>query len=217
MNKAEELCHSSGPLKKHKYFEKKAKNDELEHSSGPWKKHKYISKVGEGAKAVYKYARKNVTGNYYKDRYLQKDEDALEDLEKMDEGNKTGDRDWNYRMDSRGYQKYAHDEKSRDAAEKNYYTKSLFGKIESKRHGGRTDMLDSLQLKTQKAAKEKRIKDIKDSVSRGQEKINKLFKSETKVTVKDTFTGKTRTPSKPKNAADTINIKQASEKNKKKK
>ena len=35
MNQAEELCHSSGP----------------------WKKHKYFQKIGEGANAVYKYAK----------------------------------------------------------------------------------------------------------------------------------------------------------------
>ena len=28
------------------------------HSSGPWKKHKYFQKIGEGANAVYKYAKK---------------------------------------------------------------------------------------------------------------------------------------------------------------
>lgn len=145
------------------------------HSSGPWKKHKYFQKIGEGANAVYKYARKNITGSYYKDRYLKKDEDALEDLEKMDEGSRKKDKDWNYRIDSRGYQKFDHDEKARDDAEKNYYTKSLAGKIESKRHGGRTDMLDSLQLKTQKAAKEKRINVAKETVAKGEAILKKLF------------------------------------------
>lgn len=28
------------------------------HSSGPWKKHKYFQKIGEGANAVYRYAKK---------------------------------------------------------------------------------------------------------------------------------------------------------------
>lgn len=28
------------------------------HSSGPWKKHKYFQKIGEGANAVYKYSKK---------------------------------------------------------------------------------------------------------------------------------------------------------------
>lgn len=177
--------------------------EELCHSSGPWKKHKYFQKIGEGASAVYKYAKKNVTGSYYKDRYLQKDEDTLEDLEKMDEGNKTGDREWNYRMDSRGYQKYAHDEKARDAAEKNYYTKSLFGKIESKRHGGRTDMLDSLQLKTQKAAKEKRAKDVNDTIAKGEKIIKELFNPPAKVTTKHTFfEGKGSTSKKTKTNPD---------------
>ena len=32
-------------------------SDSLEHSSGPWKKHKYVQKIGEGAKAKYKYAK----------------------------------------------------------------------------------------------------------------------------------------------------------------
>lgn len=33
-------------------------NDSLAHSSGPWKKHKYTQKIGEGANAVYRYAKK---------------------------------------------------------------------------------------------------------------------------------------------------------------
>lgn len=32
-------------------------DDHLEHSSGPWKKHKYFEKIGEGANAVYRYAK----------------------------------------------------------------------------------------------------------------------------------------------------------------
>lgn len=39
------------------------------HSSGPWKKHKYFQKIGEGANAVYKYVKnadKTITGSAYK-------------------------------------------------------------------------------------------------------------------------------------------------------
>lgn len=44
----------------------------LAHSSGPWKKHKYFQKIGEGANAVYRYSKKKageaagkLTGDYY--------------------------------------------------------------------------------------------------------------------------------------------------------
>lgn len=196
------------------------------HSSGPWKKHKYFQKIGEGANAVYKYARKNITGSYYKDRVLDKDEESMEDLDKMDEGTRNGDKEWNYRMDSRGYQKYAHDVKARDEAEKAYYNRSLAGKIEKNvaKAKGREYWLDPLQLKGKRAEKEARAAKVqkaktiaKEKVDRGQKLIDKLFgKGTEKKTITDTKTGKQRTPSKPKNESDTINIKQISDKNKRK-
>lgn len=40
------------------YFDEAIENRTLAHSSGPWKKHKYFQKIGEGANAVYRYAKK---------------------------------------------------------------------------------------------------------------------------------------------------------------
>lgn len=51
------------------------------HSSGPWKKHKYFKKIGEGANAVYKYAKDAATSakidaDYYGMKAGEKIEDA---------------------------------------------------------------------------------------------------------------------------------------------
>lgn len=79
--------------------------------------------------------------------------------------------------------------------------------------GGKTE-------KVSKAAKRsaEKVKNIsKEKVDRGRKLINEFFsKSKPKVTVTDTFTGKKRTPKKPKSASDTVNIKELSKKNKKK-
>lgn len=50
------------------------------HSSGPWKKHKYFQKIGEGANAVYKYAKKkgaelaDAAGADEREEYLKRKE-----------------------------------------------------------------------------------------------------------------------------------------------
>ena len=58
MNQAETLCHSSGP----------------------WKKHKYFQKIGEGANAVYKYAKdkadKKIQGEAVSKNHLIQDNPA---------------------------------------------------------------------------------------------------------------------------------------------
>lgn len=60
-------------------------------------------------------------------------------------------------------------------------------------------------------------KSAKSTVDKGKAAIKNLFsKSKPKVTVTDTFTGKKRTPKKPKSSSDTVNIKELSKKNKKK-
>ena len=53
------------------------------HSSGPWKKHKYFQKIGEGANAVYKYSKKKAgeaagkfTGDYYDSQANKLEKDA---------------------------------------------------------------------------------------------------------------------------------------------
>lgn len=59
-------------------------------SKGPWKKHKYFQKIGEGANAVYRYAKKKV-GYAYGSEYKKEAElhgkhyeKQLEALEKAD-------------------------------------------------------------------------------------------------------------------------------------
>ncbi len=53
------------------------------HSSGPWKKHKYFQKIGEGAKAVYRYTKQaakdaagKITGDYYDSQANKHQKDA---------------------------------------------------------------------------------------------------------------------------------------------
>lgn len=163
MNKAEELCHSSGPWKKHKYFEKKAKNDELEHSSGPWKKHKYISKVGEGANAVYKYAKNKVTGEGYKERAASweasaKDEDERAKYIKKeiyDPAHEEGDEEW--KRLSKNVMKGARENaleyrKTAAGYREDYRTKSLKGIAET-------------------------------TIKRGQKKIDEILHPKTKITI----------------------------------
>lgn len=57
--------------------------EELCHSSGPWKKHKYFQKIGEGANAIYRYAKKGasdtagkLTGSYYDKEAEKYEKDA---------------------------------------------------------------------------------------------------------------------------------------------
>lgn len=66
----------------------------------------------------------------------------------------------------------------------------------------------------EKEANEGYEKSLAGQIEKGMKAIQNLIVSETKETVTDTFTGKTRTPSK---SGDTINVKELSEKNKKKK
>lgn len=53
------------------------------HSSGPWKKHKYFQKIGEGANAVYRYTKQaakdtagKLTGDYYDSQANKLEKDA---------------------------------------------------------------------------------------------------------------------------------------------
>lgn len=57
----------------------------LAHSSGPWKKHKYFKKIGEGANAVYKYAKSvpgRMTGEYYDKEADKYDKEYWDHVEK---------------------------------------------------------------------------------------------------------------------------------------
>lgn len=171
------------------------------HSSGPWKKHKYFQKIGEGANAVYRYAKKAAQDpgsaigttqrkkwKYYEDRADVNAKAAKKMSDEWDETVKEfggterwGNPDtWRYTVHpaTTGYKdttvnwmsyknKQLEQAKGyrRTATEaKRQYDKTPLGKVES-------------------IAKEK--------VSRGQKLIDKLFHPETKVTVETkTFSGK---------------------------
>ena len=66
------------------FYNREDVEESLEHSSGCWKTHKYIQKIGEGAKAKYKYAKEKVTGESYK-------KEAMEQKIKSDISKETGD------------------------------------------------------------------------------------------------------------------------------
>lgn len=185
------------------------------HSSGPWKKHKYFQKIGEGANAVYRYAKndaandakqfynKNITGDEYKGRELAAKENSAYDKHLAENAVKEGRLEAANRL-IKSSERYG---KKAAQAEHDYRTKSL---------KGMSERAVEKAGKTASNAKHTIRSVANDSVSRGQRLIDKLFGKETeKKTITDTKTGKQRTPSKPKSKSDTINIKELSKKNKK--
>lgn len=129
------------------YFDeaKAAREEEnsLEHSSGAWKKHKYIQKIGEGANAVYRYAKKKVdtdiTGNAYKKeagiqkfksedasdfaKNVKKEAESIGTLDTVTRGGTLTRDIYNRNANEAAY----HGRKAAEA-ESAYYTKSLAGK-----------------------------------------------------------------------------------------
>lgn len=148
----------------------------LEHSSGPWKKHKYIQKIGEGANAVYKYAKKKVdtdiTGKDYK-------KEATDQKIKAREANtaanysRTADPEYyvggqdamNKQTEKFASKAEYHGRKAAEA-ESAYYTKSLAGKS-------------------------------KATVDKGKALIKDFFTPKTKVTASSNLTGKETINTKP--------------------
>lgn len=172
------------------------------HSSGPWKKHKYFQKIGEGANAVYKYARKNITGDEYKARENAAKENSKDAQHLAETAEKEG------RSDAANLLLRRAERYGRKAAEAeyDYRTKSLKG-ISENAAGNVKRAVDNAGHTVRSAAN--------DSILRGQSVIDNLFgKGTEKRTIRDTMTGKTRTPSKPKSKSDTINVKELSKKNK---
>ena len=134
------------------YFDdaKASREDEntLEHSSGAWKKHKYIQKIGEGANAVYKYAKKKVdtdiTGNAYKNNAQKY----------LDDGGTTKGKVYNEEM-IKYYDKSlaGNTEKIKNRiAESAYYTKSLAGKASKTVARGKALIKDFFTPKTKVTA-----------------------------------------------------------------
>lgn len=110
------------------------------HSSGPWKKHKYFQKIGEGANAVYKYSKKAaekvadaaknpdkaITGSYYKSRADWEKESSDVEGSFVNSTNPNIS-DWGRNDGAKNAER--HGRKAAEA-EANYYNKSLFGKTE---------------------------------------------------------------------------------------
>lgn len=161
----------------------------LEHSSGAWKKHKYIQKIGEGANAVYKYAKKSaketwdrdITGKTYRDQYNRSDK-KRDELAEQKFGPLTSDAEY----DSWKRQKKIA-EIARDKSEENYYNKSLLGKIDKVT---KYDRIDQDNLKNT-------IKKEKSTVERGKSLIKDFFTPKTKVTASSNLTGKETIKPKP--------------------
>jgi hypothetical protein len=205
------------------------------HSSGPWKKHKYFQKIGEGANAVYRYAKKKA-GYAYGSEY-RKDMDKYHDAEDRAQANMWKANESNWKLKNKieenatkegidgvtrvinGKALRKEKERNQEYFDKQYakaqyannkygsagtkYYNSLAYKVEkatgsydkSRAERARKKGYDSLAEKHEAAyeksagAKAKKsaakVKSLAtDSVQRGQEKIKKLFSSETKVTHK---------------------------------
>lgn len=113
------------------------------HSSGPWKKHKYFQKIGEGANAVYKYSKKAITGSDYKKE--AKDEEERSEYANelaghapratmvgrdVDNVKKDGSADFAFNSPDQWADSAAYHGRKAAEAKSNYYNKSLFGKTE---------------------------------------------------------------------------------------
>ena len=176
----------------------------LAHSSGPWKKHKYFQKIGEGANAVYKYAKDKGTklaggaanvldeigrpqtsgGGYILDRGPK----AMYDYYVTGEGYKkrADAKNWNGDPDSI--------RKETTAAQKDYKERSLAGRLgvgERDRYYKAQDKYLSNKNSNRSSAEKKGLRDTahaakqsydktplgkaESAIKRGQAKINKLL------------------------------------------
>lgn len=202
-------------------------------SSGPWKRHKYFQKIGEGANAVYRYAKNNVadkiSGDYY-DKKAEEYEKEAEDIEQhrfrlQDAVLKSASNNHNIKQDKLREANEAYIEKGlRQHGELNdkqidaeYNARkmrkkaenSIGEKITGKRAKANMEKYAKNEYKNDEIRYDKEKKKYEKTLAGKVEKTKKKFKdkvsSEEKVTIKDTMTGETRTPNK--NADDLFNIK----------
>lgn len=201
------------------------------HSSGPWKKHKYFKKIGEGANAVYKYAKDTagkVTGDYY-DKEANKYKRDAEfynheanrhfDLAVKDAGKERTDEEeaayneyWKAHqnmMDANFYRQNAAEKAERDARYKADH--SIGEMITGERSKARMEKYAKGEYKNDDARyrdeKKKYDKTFAGKVEKGQAIIDRILNPPVKRTITDTKTGQTRTPSAPKSKADTVTLK----------
>lgn len=160
----------------------------LEHSSGPWKKHKYIQKIGEGANAVYKYAKKSAKArsdwkyneeranawskasikenDRYNDLVNEYGTDDIVNVRSTVSGDivsdAKADKNLTYEQ-AKGFRKTANEKK-------NEYSKTVFGKVEFL---------------------------PKNTIDKGKALIKDFFTPKTKVTASSNLTGKETINTKP--------------------
>lgn len=178
----------------------------LEHSAKgtSWRKKgaKYLSRVWKNGKWVYEY---KITGKGYK-----RDAETYE---------KAGDR---FGKISLASSKRAYSLRNKDEYKPNRTMDEISFRTEINQKKANVQEAASSDYKQKQETAYKKMreanrgyeKSLAGQIEKGMKAIQNLIASETKETVTDTFTGKTRTPSK---SGDTINIKELSEKNKKKK
>jgi len=174
------------------------------HSSGPWKKHKYFQKIGEGANAVYKYSKKavesvpgRITGEYYDkeaDRYNDELNKYTEEAAREDDKQGPairgmfeylGKRDLSKDPTKRRFyrevsERYAQDYDRAYKNQKNAEAKAT--EALEKRNENWVKSYNAPAKKV-KRAKEKAEKTAKKTVERGQKILKELFKPEVTVTV----------------------------------
>lgn len=188
MNQAETLCHSSGP----------------------WKKHKYFQKIGEGANAVYKYAKDKadakIQGEAVSKNHLIQDNPAGNKLlaDQDREAYEEMKRREQYIKDNRGDAlAFGHTPGEINKEEKKYANAANYFANEARKHGERATKQEiegkkkSVFYKAERAAKsakksaEKVNAIAKEKVDRGQKKIDEILHPKTKVTIETkTFSGK---------------------------
>ena len=171
------------------------------HSSGPWKKHKYFQKIGEGANAVYKYAKKAYGSqaredmDKYDDIYRKTMSNRMDAIDTSRKARENGDKRLEDRADEYYDQNYARGTlaltRASNASSKYYDSAAYkvdkatgrYAKDEMKRYlkeGGtkqgeyynrRLDEYNkSIGGKTEKAAKA-----AKETVAKGEAILKKLF------------------------------------------
>ena len=186
--------------------------EELCHSSGPWKKHKYFQKIGEGANAVYRYAKDKGT------KLAGGAANALDEFgrPKSSNGDYIIDRGpkamYDYYVTGEGYKKRADAKnwtgdpdairRQTTAAQKDYKERSLAGKLgvgERDRYYNAQDKYLSNKNSNRSTVEKKGLRDtahaakqaydktplgkVEGSVQRGQKLIDKLLHPETKITI----------------------------------
>lgn len=140
------------------------------HSSGPWKKHKYFQKIGEGANAVYKYAKSAA------ENPGSSVEDAAHNVKKFYNKNITGDeykgREWAAKENAKYNQHLAE-----NAAKEGRTEAANRGLKESERYGRKA-------AKAEHDYKTKSLKGVTESaISRGQKKIDEILHPKTTISI----------------------------------